>query len=67
MISLWHRHVFTYKLRLLAAWVRLYVRELREVRGVEVQAPRQPLHQLRALVGGEGPGGGGARKRRESK
>lgn len=40
------------------AWVGLYVRELREVRGVEVQAPRQPLHQLRALVGGEGPGGG---------
>lgn len=38
---------------------RLYVRELREVCGVEVQPPRQPLHQLRALVGAEGPGRGG--------
>lgn len=34
-----------------------YVRELGEVCGVEVQPPRQPLHQLRALASAEGPGG----------
>lgn len=37
--------------------IRLYVRELREVSGVEVQPLRQPLHQLGGLGGGEGPGG----------
>lgn len=37
--------------------IRLYVRELREVGGVEIQRLRQPLHQLGGLGGGEGPGG----------
>lgn len=51
-------HVFTYTLYPQVGCVsRLYVRELREVSGVEVQPLRQPLHQLRALVVGEGPGG----------
>lgn len=35
----------------------LYIRELGEVCGVEVQPLRQPLHQVRSLVIGEGAGG----------
>lgn len=38
--------------------VRLYIRELSEVSCVDVQPLRQPLHQVRALVIGEGAGGG---------
>lgn len=37
--------------------VRLYIRELSEVSCVDVQPLRQPLHQVRALVIGEGAGG----------
>lgn len=37
--------------------MRLYIRELGEVCCVEVQPLRQPLHQVRALVSGEGAGG----------
>lgn len=35
----------------------LYVRELGEVCGVEAQSLGQPLHQVQALVAGEGAGG----------
>lgn len=35
----------------------MYIRELGEVCGVDVQPLRQPLHQVRALVSGEGAGG----------
>lgn len=41
--------------------VRLYIRELSEVSCVDVQPLRQPLHQVRALVIGEGAGGGETR------
>lgn len=41
--------------------VRLYIRELSEVSRVDVQPLRQPLHQVRALVIGEGAGWGGGR------
>lgn len=37
--------------------LRLYIRELGEVCGVEVQPLHQALHQVRALVSGEGAGG----------
>lgn len=39
-----------------AGWLCLYVRELGEVCGVEVQPLRQSLHQVQALVSGEGAG-----------
>lgn len=35
-----------------------YVRELSEVGGVDVEPVRQPLHQVQALVAGEGAGSG---------
>lgn len=41
--------------------MRLYIRELGEVSDVEVQPLRQPLHQVRALVTGEGAGERGGR------
>lgn len=35
-----------------------YVRELSEVGGVDVEPVRQPLHQVQALVAGEGAASG---------
>lgn len=45
--------------------VRLYIRELSEVSRVDVQPLRQPLHQVRALVIGEGAGWGGGDTHRQ--
>lgn len=44
-------------MRVWAGYVCLYVRELSEICGVEIQPLRQSLHQVQALVSGEGAGG----------